>query len=328
MWFIQLQLQLQQKTKQFHKFNIRARNFCVPYFMVISFYILLFANILILLMDTFFNSIVSDYELLISTVLILSIGIPHGAIDHILFLNKTDKNKYFFYGFYLFLIALYILVWIIFPLISLSFFLILSAYHFGQSQFHKKNELTVSQKKIISFFWGTAVISFFVIVNIEEIKSILLSYSDFAIFLDLFNLPFFWVIFTFSFLFLGLFGFFNKEKFQYKNEIIYLALIFATFSLQSIYIGFSLFFVFNHSLEVLRSEYVFLDRINRNFNVLQFMVKLLPFTGLSVFGVLFFYYLSTIQFLELSLPLLLLISISSLTLPHSIVMELFYRKKQ
>lgn len=48
---------------------------------------------------------------------------------------------------------------------------------------------------------------------------------------------------------------------------------------------------------------------------------------LSFFGIVFLRYLPVIERIELSLPFIILITISSLTLPHAVVMEVFYKKE-
>jgi Brp/Blh family beta-carotene 15,15'-monooxygenase len=150
--------------------------------MSISFYILLLSNGLIILLNTFFNGCIEQNEVLISGLLITLIGIPHGAIDHLLFIKKTNRSQLFFYSFYLFLIVLYVLAWVFFPLISLALFLILSAYHFGQSQFEHYDKLSMEVKRIMGFFWGTSVLSFFVLINFSQISDLITQQSDFNIF--------------------------------------------------------------------------------------------------------------------------------------------------
>lgn len=296
--------------------------------MSIPFYILLLSNVFIFILNTFFGSIIDQNELLISVLLIAFIGIPHGAVDHILFLKNTNKSKLFFYFFYLLLILIYVISWIFIPLLSLSFFLLLSAYHFGQSQLQQYPNLQKSSRVLMAFLWGTTVLSGFVLINFDQIFNLMLNQSDFNAFVVLFNYTSFKFICIISALLLSVLTVINYKNINIIKESLYLVLILITFSMQSAFIGFSLFFVFNHSLEVLRSEHSFLSRIRTNFNLLQFIKYLTPFTLLSLFGVVFFYFLSEFDFLELSLPLLILITISSLTLPHALVMEVFYRNQK
>ena len=60
----------------------------------------------------------------------LSIGIPHGSVDHLIaFINPKARkfsNKFTFYIVYLSLIALNVFFWIIDPFLGLTIFLIIS----------------------------------------------------------------------------------------------------------------------------------------------------------------------------------------------------------
>ena len=79
-----------------------------------------------------------SYSYIIFIFVMLSIGIPHGSIDHIIaFLNpaaRRFKNKFTFYLVYLSLIVLNIFFWVISPFLGLFIFLIISCYHFGETQ--------------------------------------------------------------------------------------------------------------------------------------------------------------------------------------------------
>jgi hypothetical protein len=59
-------------------------------------------------------------------------------------------------------------------------------------------------------------------------------------------------------------------------------------------------------------------------NLLQFIYKLLPLTVVSMVGLTIVVFLIYKEYIHISLPLLMLIAISSITLPHVFVMEKFY----
>lgn len=77
-----------------------------------------------------------DYSFFALFLVVL--GIPHGAIDHFVVARIEQKNgRTFsflrFLAVYLLQMALYAILWIFFPALSLLLFLVLSAWHFGQS---------------------------------------------------------------------------------------------------------------------------------------------------------------------------------------------------
>lgn len=294
--------------------------------MSITFYILLFSNLIFFIASQFFPDLFFEYQTPVALLLIAFIGIPHGAVDHLLFLKKTNRNKTYFYSFYIALLALYGISWMYFPMISLSLFLILSAYHFGQSQF-EKYEVHALIKKIIGFIWGVIVLSGLVVFNFKEIQIILTEYDELNAFVSLFKLEFFKIICLVSCLIFLLTGLFSFRLKSLVKELIYISLIGMTFIIQPLLLGFALFFIFNHSYTVMRSEYNFLSKYDSHFNLSKFIKALTPFTLLSILGTSFLYYLSSTGWISMSLPFILLITISSLTFPHAIVMEVFYTKR-
>ena len=82
-----------------------------------------------------FTNISLENQLIYSSIFILLLGIPHGAIDHVLFFKKRKMSQTKFYSIYLGLSFLFVILWHILPVISLILFLLISAFHFGESQF-------------------------------------------------------------------------------------------------------------------------------------------------------------------------------------------------
>jgi Brp/Blh family beta-carotene 15,15'-monooxygenase len=99
---------------------------------------------------------------IISLGLILLLGIPHGAIDNILFLENNNTRPLYFYAAYLTAIAMNGVIWFIAPVLSMLGFLLLSAYHFGQSQLGQYRLHQRIAAPLIQLSWGLTVILTFV----------------------------------------------------------------------------------------------------------------------------------------------------------------------
>ena len=73
---------------------------------------------------------------LICLLLILTIGVSHGSLDHIkgkkLFNILNIKKISIFYFSYIFIAISVIIIWTTIPSISLIFFLIVASFHFGK----------------------------------------------------------------------------------------------------------------------------------------------------------------------------------------------------
>ena len=75
-----------------------------------------------------FTNISLENQLIYSSILILLLGIPHGAIDHVLFFKKRKMSQLKFYSIYLGLSFLFVILWHILPVTSLILFLLISAF--------------------------------------------------------------------------------------------------------------------------------------------------------------------------------------------------------
>jgi hypothetical protein len=73
-------------------------------------------------------------------------------------------------------------------------------------------------------------------------------------------------------------------------------------------------------------EFQFLKDENAISTGLEFVKLLMPYSILSIFFTGVTLWLSHIQVIPLSIPLLALIIISVITLPHAVVMHLFYKQ--
>ncbi|MEM9822527.1 MAG: Brp/Blh family beta-carotene 15,15'-dioxygenase [Bacteroidota bacterium] len=270
-------------------------------------------------------------QIVVSASLIALLGIPHGAIDHIIFLEESKVQPLHFYLFYFSLIGLYAMGWIVFPTISLIFFLLLSAFHFGQSQFSEFASIPQKTKFLLNFTWGCSILSGLVIYNMEEIIHHSKSSLDLNQLLAAFDENIYTIILLATSLltiFLLLFSLSKKYLTveQFFRELFTLAIIHISFFIMPVLVGFTLYFVILHSVRVLNEEFVYLKNRQKCRSILDFVRLLFPYTSISIIGCIIILYGININIINISYTLLLLIFISSLTLPHSIVMNDFYKK--
>ena len=277
-----------------------------------------------------FTNISLENQLIYSSILILLLGIPHGAIDHVLFFKKRKMSQLKFYSLYLGLSFLFVILWHIFPVTSLILFLLISAFHFGESQFadifFKK-----SLRFIFYFFWGLCLLSTLMYYNVNELYDIT-SYFDDTIILDkIYNKDkigvFFYitnVVTIISIIALTYYKKINNDRLF--SELFLLFLIHATFYLFPFIIGFTLYFVALHSIKVMNDEFIFLKKEDKSFSIISFLKLLAPYSILSIIGTSFLLILSYYNLIPYSIPFLAIIIISVITLPHAIVMNIFYNE--
>ncbi|MCH2215099.1 MAG: Brp/Blh family beta-carotene 15,15'-dioxygenase [Flavobacteriales bacterium] len=268
-------------------------------------------------------------QLFICSPFIFLLGIPHGAIDNVLYTrNKRVKNTEFLIV-YSSIVLLNVALWFILPEIAYVLFLLISAYHFGQSQFthHFKGQKILHQVFFMS--WGLCIISALILFNLSELELIVKSYDEFAVFESVHYRPIFLSVFIVSSLITLTGLIFLRYKNVFSNdtviiELLVLGLILFSFYLMPIIIGFTLYFVILHSLKVLNEEYRYLKKTGVIQSLTSFVKLLTPFSLISLLGLFLLFGLIHFGILKISFGYCVLIMISSITLPHVFVMDKFY----
>jgi len=294
----------------------------------------IFITIIVISVYPWLETLAFETQLQITLGMIFLLGIPHGAIDHVLLSKKrqTLSEQIRFYSFYLGLIGLYVITWILLPYFSLVVFFLISFYHFGQSQF---SELKVSEgdwsKKLLYVFWGASIISGLFYHHYDRLIQFFLETSHFdktAIVITPVSLAYFFGVSTIISVFLMAYLILIRVRSfaKFLSEIgVFLLLHLAFFTIPPL-LAFALYFAIWHSLKVLYEEYRFLDRKRQKFNVSKFVKELLPFSLISVVGVLILLFAFSYFEFTISPFFLTIIFLSVLTLPHSVVMDNWYHR--
>ena len=274
---------------------------------------------LIFSLSLIFFGVENSHSIIFFLFIMLTIGIPHGSIDHIIaFLNpetRRFKNKFYFFLIYLSLIFFNILLWIISPYFGLLVFLIISCYHFGETQVIGYSS---TKNKILNFVLGSNILLSLFLNNIFELQEILSSFSLFRN-LDLSSLnKIFFLLISISILMISVIYSNIERKVLLYAEMSILYFIFYHMDLLT---SFSIYFGFCHALPMILFE--FRELKERSF--FKFYLKTLPFTLLSIlFGLLVYYFNSNLVTTD-NLILFIFIIISSLTLPHVFIMQDFVK---
>lgn len=271
----------------------------------------------------------SNVDLIVSLFLILILGIPHGAIDHLLFNHNKKTGSWKFYSLYLLTMLFFLVIWLIWPIIGLVSFLLISAYHFGQSQFIDVQIEPYTTSRPLYFSWGISILSGLLFYNQHEVTQILTTIPALEHFSVWLNSKAFTYTYIISFLIALTVLFYASYKGKLKqrrliSEILLYLFIHLVFLMLPVLLAFSLYFAFLHSTKVLFEEYEFLKSKSVVNGIGSFILSLLPFSLLSIFGMTLIVFILPPNILEYQGVLIILILISILTLPHSIIMEKFY----
>ena len=269
-------------------------------------------------------------------ILILTIGISHGSLDHIkgkklLKLFNVEKT-YLFYLSYILISSIVIFTWILLPSVTLVFFLIVASYHFGKED----TEFLVIDKtnftEVIYFFKGLLIILaplyFHFQETIEIFKLLLIENELFYSSLEFIEtnkvIQLGIVVSTLSSIFLFL------KNFEIKKFTIFLdyfSIILLNYFLYPL-LAFTIYFCFLHSIRHSVSLALELDQKNLFNGFKIFVKKAIPLTILT--GVICFislYLLSNSYNLNDTILKVIFIGLASLTFPH-ILLEYLLEKNE
>ena len=279
------------------------------------------AGLIICLLFIVFQGEFLILQYAVFALILFSIGIPHGAIDHLISNPKIDKNGFVrFLIKYLTLIALYIAVWYFFPLLALAAFLLMSAYHFGQTHFIQSSQ-PARLSGLVFLSRGGFFLTTILLGDFPATQSILSSLIE----LDIPNQMRLWIpgLFLASTI---LIQFFWGPKFSFSDWVELLILGPILF-FSPLLVSFVVYFGFWHAFPSMMKEYDYLKNFKRYSSLKKFIFQLIPFSAISLAGIaiILFFGLNYLQSDELIL--LFFVMISVISFPHILYMDQFLKKK-
>ncbi len=287
---------------------------------------LIFFNFCIFL--SAFEYLRNNSLLIISLLLILSIGISHGSLDHIkgkkLLKVLGFKSSSVFYLGYIFVVLTTIFIWLLFPKFLLLLFLIVASFHFGKedSEFISKNK----NFELIYFLKGSLVIVAPLLFHKNETLSIFKSLNfDISGNILIYNE----ILYSFIFLsFISNIILSLNKSFDTKSLLLmdFLSLIILNYFLNPI-LAFTFYFCFLHSI---RHSISLIQEININLikGLPKFIKKAAPLTIITIISYLIaLYFLNNSNDLNESIYKVIFIGLASLTFPH-ILLEYLIKKNE
>ncbi len=287
---------------------------------------LIFFNFCIFL--SAFDYLRNNSLLLVSLLLILSIGISHGSLDHIkgkkLLKILGFKSSVVFYFGYIFVGLTTIIIWLLFPKLLLFLFLLIAAFHFGKedSEFLNKRK----NFELIYFFKGSLIIVAPLLFHKNETLSIFksLNFDITTSFLINNEILYFFILLSFiSNIFLSLNKSFDAKSLLFMD---FLSILILNYFLNPV-LAFTFYFCFLHSI---RHSISLIKEINTNLKkgLPIFIKKALPLTIITIFGYIFaLYILNNYNDLSESIYKVIFIGLASLTFPH-ILLEYLIEKNE
>ena len=214
------------------------------------------------------------------------------------------RFKFVFY--YLLMMVPILLIWFWIPTLGLVFFLIYSAWHFGQTEINNWK----IESNTIAILWGIVLFSSLFLIHFEEFSKILLIMNI--------KVP----MVNFNYVLIGnlllIFPFLTAIYFQ-KLEWLIIVAFFLLSIKESLLLTFGLYFIFQHS----RIGWMHLKNKLKHTHLKMFK-NALPFNIGAIF-----LYLIAIYYLKLPTEKSIayfFVFLSAISFPHVICMHFFYKK--
>ena len=267
-----------------------------------------------------FGSFVEDS---VAFLLIVSLGILHGAND-LLILSKGKKNKntYIKHLFVYLLIMLFcVLTYFFSSFLAISLFILLSSYHFGEEHLGEK----IAVNSIFNFFYymsyGVFIFSMLFYESTANVDEIMRELTN-TTFTKL-QIKFSLILSSFILLVMSLYLVLKKivDVKKLLKEIFYLGLLFLVFKTSTLILSFAVYFILWHSIPSIinQVEFVYGDLTKKS--LLSYVKKAIIYWVISIIGMFVIYQLIPHMSLFSTIIFVVLFAV---TAPHTWVM---YRMK-
>ncbi len=291
-------------------------------------------GVLVLLINLIFPAFMELIRYPVLGIVIFMIGMPHGAIDHIIAQNLytfKSKNSYRakFYSWYLGVMVLFTIGWVLSPLMCFAIFFLMTMYHFGQAD-AERFKFDGWKKALLHYSRGITVVGLIFFGDLSYSSPVIESVTQFSLeafttqFIDHEILAYALAAFYPLAFLISAVGSMDKKAFGYYLMDATVVPVF--FLLCDPIIAFSLYFGVWHSYNHVEVMLNFLSKKGNEVNFGWFFKESFVFSLLSYIGILFLYNMMDAFGEEELLISLLFISISVLTLPHMYIVEDLYKK--
>jgi len=298
-----------------------------------SFIFFLFSNFIFLLTLKIINFTLAP---IICLLLILTIGVSHGSLDHTkgkkLLQILNIKGMYIFYLLYTLISISIIILWIFAPSTSLIIFLIVASFHFGKEDTKFLIEENSLLNQLLFFLKGSLIILAPIFFHFDEtitiFRYLLIDNEAFYLtleFIEVNNIIYTGILLsTFSSIYLFL------KNFEIKKITIFLdyfSILILNYFLSPL-VAFTIYFCFLHSIRHSISLVYEIDKIDFKNGLRIFVKKAFPLTILTaILCVIGLYLLNNSYDLDNSILKMIFIGLASLTFPH-ILLEYFLEKNE
>ena len=280
-----------------------------------------------MLVSTFFTLWLAVFigietEAILSYFFVFSFGIMHGANDLKLIQRTAGMGTRAFYlralFSYLLVVGIIALFFSLVPVLALAFFILASAYHFGEQHWVSR----ISSKNRFSgiFYLAYGLIIFFLLFHFhaEEVSGIIYNVTEFKVPTEFYlhGLGISGFVFLVILIWMGIKGFLITNTLE---ELFYLLVFYILFQSASLLWGFSIYFVIWHSIPSLLDQVQFLSGKVSKATIWDYLKSSFIYWMASIIGLaVLYYFLKDEGKLFISI---LIYFLAAITFPHVLVMN-------
>ena len=264
-----------------------------------------------------FGEVVEDF---LAYILVISIGIIHGANDLLILSTKDKKDKRFIKNLIIYVSIIFFCVFIYFvsSFFAIVLFVLLSSFHFGEEHLGSKIKVNSIFNSIYFLAYGLFIFSLLFYQSLFDVDKIMIeltgtSFSKLQVEITLITAA--------ILLFLGsLYVIVIKKNdwMLFFKEFFYLVLLFLVFSTSSLILGFAIYFIFWHSIPSIIHQIEFISGDLNKKNILFYIKKALIYWVISIIGLLVLYQI--VPQIDLFATVVFVI-LFAVTAPHTWVMH-------
>ncbi len=259
-------------------------------------------------------------------------GVPHGAIDHII---QKEKNKlegrtyqvFKFYAQYLLVMGIYGALWYLFPVLSLLIFLLITSWHFGETDLFEIKFKSDFFRSFYYVLYGLWLIAYLLVSHQKEVNLILETMN--VPWLDRFLISILKIqetlLFYMVFVGIAIAAILMILKKNFSTTLFLSITFIFLLAWIPLYLAFTLYFTAWHSLRSLGQIGIYLKTKN---TMLEILKLTLPNTLLAILFLIGLYYFWIQKYPSGSFVLLIFILLSLLTMPHFLIMHTVFTTSQ
>ena len=294
------------------------------YSLFLFFFTLLFLTIVSEVLEK--KNILIPFQTITCFFLISIIGVSHGALDHLkgykIIKFYGIKNKYYFYPIYIFFSLIVIILWKLFPSLTLFLFLIIASCHFGKED--SSIGSTIKKRFVSLFFFLKGSIVILAPLSFHTNETIKI-FETLNVNLTIPNENFFFILLVLSFLSNFFIMLWTKNGGFFLADWMTIIILNVSFSPL---VAFTIYFCFLHSV---RHSFALIYKLNKNDfknGLKQFIKIALPLTlTTGIFFMVSAYFLTNYYVLDHAILKVIFIGLASLTFPH-ILLEYLLEKNE